>query len=374
MKLNKLLSLIVCVFIALSLSVSGVFALWHYWGASESGDGLLSTSISEFKYGTIYITKVVAIDGDYSNTSIKKVSELNIGGELTLNSKSDSFVSYAVTFYNSTDVSYYYNETQVVSWDNDKIGYTVSEIGQKDEIPAKTYKTINVTFGYNTNDVSEAMLSSTLHFNFVIDKESIGGIVAQTAVDRFRDILNNKVAPDSYETLENAMTNRSGWNKASAVTYIGNVSGSNSSDSKVIGTLFGAEFMSMDLDGDGKAEPITIMIKREDLDGNNSTGAEYTYTSWGREYTVSGAEMTIYITSENLDNVSNGQSITVYAATFTKAYGSQEWVQLIPLTKGAAEANNYDGYGGANSFNTDTWVNDEGKTIEQLALANLNDK
>lgn len=358
------------VFTALSLSVSGVFAIWHYWGPSKSGKGLLSSSIADFEYGTVYITKVLSTDGDYSSVSIKKVGTLNIGGEVTLNSQKGSSVTYAVTFYNSTDVSYYYNETQVVSWDNDKIGYTVSGISQKDEIPAKTYRTINVTFAYATNDVSEAVLSSNLHFNFVVDKESIGGIVAQTAVDRFRDILNNKVAPDSYDTLENAMSDRSGWNKASAVTYIGNVSGSNSTDSKVIETLFGEEFMSMDLDGDGKAEPITIMIKRENLDGNNSTGADYTYTSWGREYVVSGVEMTIYITSQNLDNVSSGQSVTVYAASFTKLPNSQEWVQLVPLTKGEADANNYDGYGSANSFNTDTWISVDGKTIEEHATSN----
>ena len=151
------------------------------------------------------------------------------------------------------------------------------------------------------------------------------------------------------------------------MTYIGNVAGSSDDDSKVIQTLFGDEFMSMDLDGDGKAEPITIMIKREDIDGNAATGGSYTYTNWFREYTVNGVEMTIYITSENLNNVSNGKSVVVYAASFTKLPNQSEWTDLVPLTKGTANANNYSGYGSANSFNTDTWVSDSGKTIKELA-------
>lgn len=370
MKLNKLLSAVVGVFVVLSLSVSGVLAIWHYFGPSEAGNSSINTSLSNFKYGTIYITKTSVIDGDYSSTSIKKVSELNIGGDLVLNAESGSSITVAVTFYNSTDVSYYYNETQVVSWDNDKISYELSGIEQKDEIPAKTFKTINVTLAYDSADLSNRELSLVLHFNFVVDKESIGGIVAQTAVDRFRDILNNKVYDGSYSDLITGMDNRSGFNKASAITYIGNVSGSTSNDSKLIETLFGEEFMSMDLDGDGKTEPITMMIKRENLDGNNSTGADYTYSSWGREYTVNGVEMTIYITSQSLDNVSNGQTVVVYAASFTKLPGAQEWTDLISLTKGTAKANNYGGYGSANSFNTDTWESDDGKTIEQLAQNN----
>ena len=36
----------------------------------------------------------------------------------------------------------------------------------------------------------------------------------------------------------------------------------------------------------------------------------------------------------------------------------------------AANANNYSGYGSANSFNTDTWKSDDGKTIEELVAKN----
>jgi hypothetical protein len=64
--------------------------------------------------------------------------------------------------------------------------------------------------------------------------------------------------------------------------------------------------------------------------------------------------------------VSSGQDVVVYAATFTKLPGATEWTELVPLTKGKADANNYGGWGSANSFNTDTWVSDGGKTINTL--------
>lgn len=235
---------------------------------------------------------------------------------------------------------------------------------------AGTYKTVTLTFAYeDQTDLANEAYSALLEFRFTVDKDSIGDIVAETALDKFEEVLNNLVIADSYEQLINGMDNRSGWNKGSAITYIGNVAGADSGDSAIINTLFGEDFISMDLDGDGKTEPITMMIKREDLDGNAATGSSYTYTSWGRDTTVSGCEMTIYITAENLNDVGSGDSIVVYASTYTLQTGAQQWSQVVPLTKGTADANNYSGgWGGADSFNTDTWRSENNQTIETLVL------
>lgn len=377
MKRSNFLLLVMCAVLLLSLSVPGVFAVWQYFNPPESVESPVSTVMGEFQYGLLYITKVEVTGGAYSAATVAKTDDVDISANITLNTDNSSSVVVEVTFYNSTDVSYYYNETQTVSFDNNKISYEVSGIVQKEEIPSKTYKTVTVTFSYAGSDVSNADLAAALHFNFVVDKDSIGTIVAQTAVDRFLDILNNKIdtngdgTGDSYDYLENAMNNRSGWNQSSAVTYIGNVYGSSSSDSQKVEDLFGEEFMSMDLDGDGTPEPITMMIKRENLDGDNTTGDSYTYENWrGQATTVNGVEMTIYITSVDLSNVSSGAGVVVYAASFTKLPGADTWTELVPLTKGTASANNYNGYGDANSFNTDTWVSDGGKTMKELAAEN----
>lgn len=354
----------------MTFAISGVFAAWQYTNESiETVDSLVSCTMNEFRYGTLYITKISITGGTYNRAQTAQISDLNMQADLTLNPQSDSSVTVEVTLYNNTSNSFYYNKTEAVSWNNNAIGYTVTGIEKQDEIPGYSYKTIQVTFAYTGNNVSASSLLGELHFNFVVDKDSIGDIVALTAVDRFKAILNNEVAVNSYQILENAMNNRSGWNKESAVTYIGNVAGSSDTDSKVIKELFGEEFMSMDLDGDGKAEPITIMIKRENLDSNAHTGDSYTYTSWGRDYTVNGAEMTLYITSANLNNVSNNQSVIVYAAALTKLPNAEKWTDLVLLTKGKANANNYSGYGSANSFNTDTWVSDTGKSMEELVAS-----
>lgn len=361
---------LVALLLAVCIPVSGVFALWYYYGPTKPAQEDVATNLSAFKYGLLYITEVSVAQGAYSTAQAYRTADLDMQANLMLNPQASSQVVLNVTFYNSTANSFYYNTTDVVSWDNNAIGYTVSGIETKDEIPGKTYKTIQVAFAFDGNNYSANSLQANLHFNFVVDKESIGDIVALTAVDRFRAILNNEVFANSYQTLEDAMNNRSGFNKASAVTYIGNVVGADSQDSNTIKYLFSEEFLSMDLDGDGKTEPITMMIKRENLDNDNATGDSYTYTSWGRQYTVNGAEMTIYITAENLNNVSSGKSVAVYAASFTKLPGAEKWTELVPLTIGTADANNYGGYGSANSFNTDTWRSESGKTIETLVAEN----
>ncbi len=363
---NSLVIYLVALLLVLAtLTVPGVYALWTYFTAPSPTDADISNTISPFEYGLIYITQIKQLDSAGSS-AMEKTAATDVHADINLGA-SGSSVSYQVTFYNSTDVTYYYNEAQTISANHKAIGYEVTGIAQKDAVPSKTYKTLTITF--TKTGASATPLSADIHFSFVVDKDSIGIVVAQTAVDRFLDILNNKVAPDSYHTLESAMNaNGGGWGADSRVTYIGNVSGSTSADTRVIESLFGEEFMSMDLDGNGTAEPITMMIKRENLDNNTATGADYTYSSWLSTSTVRGVEMTLYITAQNLDDVGRGDSVTVYAATFTLFDGESQWVELVPLTMGTASPNNYSSgaLGSLNSFNTDTWKSTNGKTMSQL--------
>lgn len=361
--IGSMLGKVMALITVLCLTVSGVFAAWTFLGPALDTSNDVSSSLSGFSYGPFYITKVEVVGGDYSSADVKKVSDTNISADISLNKNTSSTVVADITFYNSTDASYYYNEEQIVSTDNDKISCTVSGIEQKEEIPSKSYKTITATFGFNSNNTSKTDLLSEIHFNFVVDKDSIGIVVAQSAVTRFEDIINSVVSADSYSTLKNAMNNRG--SNASTVSYIGNVSGAHDDDSALIEELFTKEFLSMDLDGDGVSEPITMMIKRENLDNNIYTGDDYTYKNfWGQSRTVQGTEMTIYITSEGFSS----RTLTVYAATYTLLEGADKWTQVVPLTKGTASANNYSSgeFGTDNSFNTDTWKSEDGKTIDTL--------
>jgi len=333
----------------LVVSVGGVFAVWSYSDFPPApAETELGVNIGKFQYADIYITDIspTAAGGTFTKTG-------HTSGSADIAS---SGAAFEVTFYNGSGISYYYNEAETTSG---SAAYTVSGIEKGDEVPSKTYKTLTVTFsGRGTADIV---------FHFTVDKADVEDVVARTAVDRFGEILNT---PADYSTLTGAMN---AHGNASTLTYIGNVVGANSSDSNTIKRLFGEEFMSMDLDGDGKTEPITMMIKRENLDGNNTTGDSYTYTSsgwWGETTTetVHGVEMTLYITAQSLSGVGRGDDIVVYAATFTKYEGSDKWVELVPLTKGRADANNYStgAWGTANSFNTDTWISDAGDTMKML--------
>ena len=361
-KYSFFLSLIALLIVLSSIAVPGIYALWYYYNVPSAIDTTVSNSLSQFEYGLIYITQIRQADpaGDHISASAEKIAATNIHADINLGTAANASASYMITFYNSTDTVYYYNEAQTLSKNDSSIAHSVTGIAQKDVVEPKTYRTLTITFT-NGQVATTSPLSADIHFSFVVDKDSIGIIVAKTAVDRFRDILNNVAAADSYSTLETAMNNRG---NVSTVTYIGNVTGSGTDDTQIVEDLFGNEFMSMDLDGDGTAERITMMIKRENLDNNVSTGASYTYSSWLGNRTVHGVEMTLYITAEDV----SARSVTVYAATFTIPEGGSEWVEIVPLTKGSASTNNYNSgsIGSKNSFNTDTWTSDGGKTMAQL--------
>lgn len=332
--------------LVLLLTVGGVWATWMYASPPEPQSMDIPVKIANFHYADIYITKITPQESGLTKTNHTTVQAGTTGN-----------ASFQVTFYNGSNVPYYYKDAQII--DNGSANFEVSDIPEENCVASKTYETFTVTFSGSTD--------AEIFFHFVVDKESIGEVVASTAVDRFREILNNAT---DYKFLTDAMDDRAGWfNPGSDVTYIGNVAGSGTGDSSTINTLFGNEFMSMDLDGDGKTEPITMMIKRENLDSNSGTGDSYSYSSgWGGNMTtVQGAEMTLYITSETL---TSQKTVVVYAVAFTKYSSETEWVELVPLTKGTATTNNYNGYGSpANSFNTDTWKSDGGQTLRQIIAA-----
>lgn len=358
-KRNSFIFLIALVSFISCLTISGVYGMWFYLTDPTPMDISLPKTMSKFEYGLIYITKITKLNtGNHDSASLIKAAATDVTANIDLRSDANSSASYEITFYNSTDATYYYNEAQTVSSDNNGIGYTVTGIAQKDAVPSKSYKTLTVTFAYNNGISANSVLNSNIHFNFVLDKDSIGIVVARTAVDRFLEILNNDT---SYQTLKTAMNGRG---NSSTVTYIGNVAGSSDDDSKLIESLFGSEFMSMDLDGDGNAERITMMIKRENLDNNEDTGDSYTYRYLFGSRTVHGAEMTLYITAEDVTKLN---SVTVYAATFTIPEGGSDWIEIVPLTQGKANTNSYSGFTGKNSFNTDTWKSTSGnKTMDTL--------
>ncbi len=371
------------------LSVGGVFSAWVYGANPATVESKKSPTISKFTYGLLYITEAYVSGGSYSSASIQKTDETVVDLNLTLNAVAGSSVTFAITFYNSTDVIYYFDKVETLSSNNDGVAYSLAGVVQEDAVAPGAYRSVTLTLRFAGNDYSNPTYQGVLNFKFTIDKDSIGEVVATTAVEKFEEILNgtDENGSPNIKVLSDAMSAKAegSLNASSSVTYIGNVAGADTGDggdSETINNLFGDDLMHIDLDGDGVEESVSMMIKRENLDPGNLTGGSYTYTTtdWFGNTSESRedyVEMTIYITAETFENVSRGDEIIVYASSYTILPGESSWVQVVPLTEGRATANNYtygNWRGEANSFDTDTWTVAGATTtmkelfVEKLAL------
>ena len=309
-------------------------------------DGLVILKVDSLSEG--------AVSNYFQNTVHSSTVELG--------SSASSSASFAITVFNNTGYSYYYDKMVYSddAYDNKNIVATVSGIAAKQELKNGETVTFTVKFTYkNTSNISNKILNSVINYQFVPNKNDAGNIAVENVLEKFQMILNDSAIGGDFETLINNMDQSS---RRANETYIGNVVGADSADTEAINDLFTDEIMNYLIlqIGDGEAKKVTAIIKREPLDGNNNSGTNI-YNSNGSVKTA-GCEMTIYLTPDDIpaDRLwfgSGGSSITVYAAVFTTdAVGN--WYQLSPLYEGTATTNNYDGnslISTANSFNTDTW-------------------
>ena len=243
-----------------------------------------------------------------------------------------------------------------------------------------TYKNIS-----NESSISlpkSIPLTSTLCFNFFpadeIPADTTEEIV-KNVTEQFEDIINN---PSWLDRIFKAMDEHGNLNNDVdwLVTYVGNVDGATEDHKELLEELFGGH-LSMNIDG--VDTPVTIMIKRKNIDNKSWTGANYIFTNSRNQQTIiNGIELVLYITPETFDNVSlYAQVSPVYAIAYTVAQDENgnptgEWYQLGNLYKGYASATYYSGkdYGDSvkvDSINTDEWrgasgTTYSGKTIEAL--------
>lgn len=293
----------------------------------------------------VFITEFSVLNGGDGTVNSYVGTVLN--STQTLKNNASATVSYQLTFYNNDSVAYAYKETVSPQageegYDNPNIKYTVSNVKVGQQIAPGEHLTLTVTFSYvNSSDRTDRTLQSVLNFRFVPPSD----IVAVRGADhRFAEILNSPTLLNNLIKRMNTVT--SAWDPSgrSDNSYVGNVVGSTSDDSAVLNQLFtvdGVNYLVMEIEGEEK--PVTVLVKREDLDGKTTTGDE------------DGNEMTIYMTAETIGN----SPVTVYAAVYTKdnTVSGSEWQQVGQLFEGEAETNRYSGwFGSRDSFNTDTWL------------------
>lgn len=315
----------------------------------------------------IYIYEVGEPTGSGSTTITGYVSTV-LNSSITLAGKYDK-ISIPVRVYNNGSATYYFNsvtydETIAECYTNANIlyNYKVTETGtpitEEDVYPIDQGKTmeITVTFYHNkTGNNPDLDLTSVLNFNFGISSDYVDSVATSGALAKFLEILNT---PTNYTKMTTEMMNNYNSSKGDwTVSYIGNVAGAANStsaaadDTEIVEDLFDGQLL---LTIDGEDIPITVIIKRENIDGNAATGDSYTIN----DKTYEGCEMTLYMTTVDLNEMTYpNRASTVYATVFTKEDG--EWYQMSELYSGSAQVVGYVGGESSGSFDTGTWISTE---------------
>ena len=270
-------------------------------------------------------------------------------------------VTYTVTVFNNTDLTYAYRK---LYYQTSLSGYTGNDIigtenrnrisittnfpdGQKVEPKESLSFEVTYTLGRSLSAYTNYLTLVNYQFGINVESETVAKNVL---ADKFTNILNST---ETYEKLYNRIDDKfSGAEWTS--NYIGNVTDSTSDDSATVNELF-AGFLQMTIDGTDT--PITVLIKHENIDGNRNTGDDYTAVSGNQSFTGYGCEFTLYMTTSKLDN--RNERPPVYAAAYTcnrNADGScGEWYMIGEIYEGTAQIVGYEGGDYTGSFDTGTW-------------------
>ena len=353
--------------ICISLSLMCAFACVGY--AVVSGSVYVKGTVTAEPPKIIFITNVNG--GNYINPNTLAYTGTIINSDLTLrqNSIGTYEASYTFTVFNNTDDTYYYvamvrgtssgGSGEIDSYSNPNIELNPDILLGEEIKPGET-RVVKVTANFSKGaDTSNTTLHSIIEYQFSTTKpESNDQAAVSGVLGKFAEILNNN---EDYNDLISAMDNTAGiggiLTGRVSDTYIGNVVGSESADTEALNALFGE---NMELNIDGVNTPVTIMIKRENIDGNKNTGDG------------EGNEMTLYITADPL-NVT-GKYVPVYAVVYTKKSGT-DWHQIGDIYMGTANVRSYGGISirGTGSFNTDNWrrVDANGNRVNNDTIENI---
>lgn len=206
----------------------------------------------------------------------------------------------------------------------------------------QTTFTVTLTYTGRNSNQTRKMLHE---FDFVLDSDDLTEAVSKGVTSKFEDILNNRLEEDivyDYNGKEITIDNANTYNEVinhmendSSGDYIGNLQGADGDDKALLTALFeGALTFTV-----GNEEvPITVMIKEKNVyDVDNIKNVN---------------EMVLYITADDLG--ATYSFVPVYAAVFAKDT-SGEWKQIGDIFAGEARTNNYSGWYGSGSFNTESW-------------------
>ena len=188
--LRKILT---CIFLVVSLlCMGGVYATWRYAGPISPVNENISVEMQEFTYkpeGILYITNVEVLS---KNNAIVNV-EASYSYPTNLNSmvsvrQNNGQVTYKITVYNDTDVTYWYQGVKAKDdWpDNvllgsnggitlltkDKLEDSSGTFNTNDWVPPRTIRDFYVIYTYGSSTVGHS-IATLFNFQFGVKMDSV---------------------------------------------------------------------------------------------------------------------------------------------------------------------------------------------------------
>lgn len=362
------------VLLGISLSLMCIFTCIGY--AAISGNVVIRGTLESQMYEGVFITNIDDVS-DPTNSNVDKNNYSYVSGSTIIEScisrgsqYAAGVVTYEVTIFNNTDVTYYfrdidfqtnlegYNGNDYISEYSPHISIGIEcefggvSIESKKLIPRER-STFRITYrvgeGLNADLDWKTLVNIRFGINVEAEEEAIDAVE-----ERFLTILNTT---STYEQLVDALDNKYDGTNAWTSNYIGNVVGSFSDDSVAVNTLFAGQ---LQITVGGVPMDATVLIKHENVDWISDTGDDYVavHPNGGR---VEGkaCEMTLYLTIDPL--TAAGQYVPVYTVVFTcdrdEATGERlsDWYKVGTRYAGEANVVTYDGNNGGGSFVTDNW-------------------
>lgn len=324
---------IVASVLSLSLCITGVYATWVYSeGAALPDSDIIDVSMGEITFGPPEILHISAAglhatqNAHNINVSFTHPTYLSTAVN---GSRTYSTVTYKVTLWNNTPMTYWYLGAQWndASLNNALIGNGLTIITKdvdtdtsmtfntQDWIPPYTTRDIYVTYQIDAAVVNQDLLTLiNLRFG-----KKVGAVH-----DKFLAILNDKESENGYYYLAEYFDQRYKEDGSMAVANLGE-------DKAFFDRLFGGDLM---INMDGEDVPVTVMIRRENMDAR-TTGDAYNNGP-------SGCEYVLYITV-NAEDSPTGKAITYIMGYSTGGVGAPygTWYHLGQMYEGTASPELY---------------------------------
>lgn len=218
----------------------------------------------------VYITDVEVVSATgIANYTHEYIKPTNLKTDVTVSQHADPGITYRVTVYNNTDVSYWYLGVSMASdyGVNELIGSsggifittkdhyddTTATFDKNDWVPPQTYRTFYVTYRFGTN-ARVRDCENMVNFKFGLHMDSVQ--------DEFLYLLNDRTSANGYQYIAGVFNDKYAENGSTVIANIGD-------DTEIFDAMFGSDIR---INIDGVEKPVTVMIERKNIDKNAASG------------------------------------------------------------------------------------------------------